>query len=241
MRHIVGFMMRIVAYAFAVLAIGTITSGPVAAQCHGPECEDGRSGPPRYFTDRPPADGPRQNFDRPPYDGPRPRSDRPPVRGEPPRDDEPRFDPGNAQPRPWPAASEPRERRPEPAYRSANPSNPSEAYRRFWDERDDRRPRTTASPPPRRAEPPQRLPDRRMMDGRNGSGSGKVTITTAEYRALQDQARELQRLLAARRDVRERGDDRERGDYRERRDFHERERGDHRDMRPGSGPPMIYR
>jgi hypothetical protein len=62
-----------------------------------------------------------------------------------------------------------------------------------------------------------------------------VTISIAEYQALQDQARELQRLLARRGEF-ERGNGPEERDGRPRGDFRERS-----DMREGSGPRTIYR
>ena len=219
--------MRVVACAFVALALGTITSGPAAAQCPGPECEDSRSGPPRYFTDRPTSDGPRQGFDGPPSDGPRQNFERPPHRGEP---DGPRQDrAGHAGPRAWPAASDQGERRPDPSYRRVGPVTPSDSYRRFWDDRDDRPARRTVSrpPTPREAPPYRRITKPRMTPQAPhtaaGPGPGKVTISVAEYRALQDQARELQRLLGRRSDFREGP----------RRDFRDR------DERPG--PHVIYR
>jgi hypothetical protein len=63
-----------------------------------------------------------------------------------------------------------------------------------------------------------------------------VTISIAEYRALQDQARELQRLLARRGEFQERGNGPEERDGRPRSDFRERS-----DMREGAGPRTIYR
>ena len=36
--------MRVVAYGFVALALGAIASGPAAAQCYGPECDNGRRG-----------------------------------------------------------------------------------------------------------------------------------------------------------------------------------------------------
>jgi hypothetical protein len=231
--------MRVVACALVALAIGTITSGPAAAQYLGPESEDHRSGPPRYFTDRPTFDGPRQSFDRPPNDGPRQGFDRPsndgprqsferrPYRGELDRD-EPRQDrAGNAGGRPWPAASDQGERRPDPSYRPAGPVTQSDNYRRFWDDRDGRPARRTVNQPPAPPDtPPKRRvtkPDMPPQVPRTAAGPGKVTISVAEYRALQDQARELQRLLGRR------------SDYREgpRRDFRDR------DERPG--PHVTYR
>ena len=58
-----------------------------------------------------------------------------------------------------------------------------------------------------------------------------MTISIAEYQALQDQARELQRLLARRGEFQERGNAPEERDGRPRGDFRERS-----DMREGSGP-----
>ena len=57
-----------------------------------------------------------------------------------------------------------------------------------------------------------------------------------EYRALQDQARELQRLLARRGEFQERGNGTEERDGRPRGDFRERS-----DMREGLAPRTIYR
>ncbi len=238
--------MRVVACALVALALGTIASGPAAAQYPGPERDDRRSGPPRYFTDRPIPEDPRQGFDRPPYDGPRqgfdrvpndgprqgfdrppnggprqnferlpndgPRQsfERPPSRGEP-NDNEPRRDrAGNAGPRPWPAASDRGERRPDPSSRRIGGATPSDNYRRFWDDGDNPPARRTVNRPPAPRDAP---PDRRVTKPRvtpqaphtasPGPGPGKVTISVAEYRALQDQARELQRLLGRRSDFRE--------------------------------------
>ena len=199
--------MRVVAYAFVALAFGTITSGPVAAQCYGPECEGSRSGPPRYYTDRPAYDGPRQGFDRPPNDDPRQGFDRPQYRSDP-DDNGPRYDrTGDSGPRPWPAASDPRERRTDSPYRRVGPATPSENDRRVWDDRSDRPARPAANRPaaPRDAAPYQRFtkPPVAPQAPRTAAGPGKVTISVAEYRALQDQARELQRLLGRRSDFRD--------------------------------------
>ena len=87
--------------------------------------------------------------------------------------------------------------------------------------------------PPRVAEPRRpSAPD----NPRSAAGSGKVTISIAEYQALQDQARELQRLLARRGEFQERGNGPEERDGRPRSDFRERS-----DMREGPGPRTIYR
>ena len=218
--------MRVVGYAFVALAFGTITSGPTAAQCYGPECEGSRSGPPRYYTDRPAYDGRRESFDWPAND-PRQGFDRPQYRGDP-DDNGSRYDrTGDSGPRPGPAASDPRERRTDPPYRRVGPATPSENDRRFGDDRSDRPARPTANWPtaPRDAAPSQRFSKPAMVPQapRTAAGPGTVTISVAEYHALQDQARELQRLLDRRNEFR----DGPRGDFRD------------RDMRPGGG--VIYR
>src|SRR5581483_7228465 len=178
---------------------------------------DGRSGPPqRYYTGYPP-EQPHEDFDQPP------------VRGVA-SDRGPRYDDvGDGRPRPWPSARPP-ERRPEPTYRRAS-QPPSDNYRRFWDEGNDRRGRPPVSRPlpgarqaapavreaaplsPREAPPPQREaapPPQRDVPERSGGpvarvavGAHQMVISIAEYESLQNQARELQRLLGTRRDFRE--------------------------------------
>jgi hypothetical protein len=242
--------MRVVAYGFVALALGTIASGPAAAQCYGPECDSGRrDGPPAYYTDRPP----QYRSQQPPqWDEPgRPRSrdtgpnvDRPAYRSAPDNRETQYGRPGDAPPR-WPAESDRGDRPPDPSSRRAGPPPPSESDRRMWDERNSPPARSTVMPPPapRDVAGPQPRRPGAADDPRSAAGSGKVTISIAEYRALQDQARELQRLLARRGEVQERGNvPQERGNAPEERDG--RPRGDFRersDMREGSGPRTIYR
>jgi hypothetical protein len=194
--------MRSVVYAFIALSLGTLT--PAAAQYYSPESEGSRSGAPRYYTERPPSRGPEQGFDRRPYrnepDGRGPRDDRANDSYRQ-RDDRP----GEFRPRSGPPADNPAERRPSASYRGADPRPSSAAYRRFWDDRSDRRARTGARPADRRdAAPPRRFTDRRPAGPapRSGVGPGKMVISVAEYRDLQNQARELQRLLGRRSDRR---------------------------------------
>ena len=166
------------AYAFAALALGTITCGPAAAQNYGPRSYGGdgyRSGPQRddgpsrYESDRPRYDGPSR-YDPAPNDRPRgdeqPRyeaerlryDERPTLRRPPAR--------SPARSRFRPAADAWGSRRAIPAGRGRSsapgpiranggpnvtsrpiPPNASEGYRRFWSEENDRRTRTTMSPP----------------------------------------------------------------------------------------------
>ena len=56
--------MRTFAYALVALSLGTIASGPAAAQCNGPECEGSRPAMPYYFTEGTP--GSRGGFETPP-------------------------------------------------------------------------------------------------------------------------------------------------------------------------------
>ena len=220
--------MRVVAYGFVALALGTVVPGPAVAQCYGPDCDSSRRGAPPYFTDRPPQ---YQSQQPPQWDEPgRPRSrdtgpnvDRPAYRSAPDNRETQYGRPGDAPPR-WPTESERGDRPPDPSSRRAGPPPPSESDRRMWDERNGPPARSTVMPPPASRDP------------RSGAGSGKVTISIAEYQALQDQARELQRLLARRGEFQERGNAPEERDGRPRGDFRERS-----DMREGSGPRTIYR
>jgi len=235
--------MRVVAYGFVALALGTIAPGPAAAQCYGPECDNGRRGAaPPYFTDRPPQ---YQSQQPPQWDEPgRPRSrdtgpnvDRPAYRSVPDNRETQFGRPGDSPPR-WPAESDRGDRPPDPSSRRAGPPPPSESDRRMWDERNGPPARSTVMPPPapRDAAGPQPRRPVAPDDPRSAAGSGKVTISIAEYRALQDQARELQRLLARRGEFQERGNGPEERDGRPRSDFRERS-----DMREGPGPRTIYR
>jgi hypothetical protein len=227
--------MRVVAFAFVALALGALTLDTASAQSRGPDYQDDRSGPPRYYTDRP-ARGPEQEFDQPP------------PRGAP--DDRSRgFEPTSAsRPRPWPSDYGPDNRGPRPSYRGPERAPPrSSNYQRFWDDGDGRRGPTTAKPavaprdnaPPQRAvqEPVQeRVPERNQERpperaagpvSRVAVGANQMVISITEYQSLQEQARQLQRMLGTRRDFHE--DRPSRGDY--------REEGPRRD----SGPREIYR
>ncbi len=234
--------MRVVAYGFMALTLGTIAPGPAAAQCYGPQCDDGRRGaPPAYYTDRPPQQSQQPpQWDepgRPSYRETAPNVERPAYRSAPDNRETQYDRTDDSRPR-GPAETDRGDRQPGPSYRHTGPPPQSESDRRMWDERTGPPARSTAMPPPAPrgvAEPQPRRPIA-ADNPRSAAGSGKVTISIAEYRALQDQARELQRLLARRGEFQERGDVPEQRDGRERGDFRER-----RDMREGSGPRVIYR
>ena len=145
--------MRVVAYGFVALALGTIAPGSAAAQCYGPECDNSRrDGPPAYYTDRPPQVRSQQppQWDEPGRPRPRdtgPSVDRPAYRGAPDNRETQYGRPGDC---PAPLAGEIRPRRspPDPSARRAGPPPPSESDRRMWDERNGPPARSTVMPPP---------------------------------------------------------------------------------------------
>src|SRR5204863_2394161 len=137
---------------------------------------------------------PRYEAERLRYDEGRPPDrrldqgfDRPPMRGGPGE----QFRQSGPQQRAWP---DPRERRPDAAPpRSGPATTASEGYRRFWSEGNDRQSRTTMSPPPgRRDGPPPRVTERGPPPPA-ASGNGRINISVAEFRDLQDRVRELER------------------------------------------------
>ena len=109
----------------------------------------------------------------------------------------------------------PDERRPRTSSRQPDSGPPqSDAYRRFWDDgrAPAKRPSASSSAPwprvtvPGQKQPPQQAeqqPAPRAPAQRDAAASGKITIPVAEYRALREQAAELQRLLGERRGSRE--------------------------------------
>ena len=198
--------MRVVAFAFAVLTAGTVLTSPTAAQNSGPGpyADDPRSGPPRYYTDRP-----RQDSERPPYftDRAPPRRpgegfQRPPYRGAPP-DQGPRYErAGDDRPgpgmRPGP---DPRANREPPPVRHVERA-PAREYEPL--RREERGGRTTVWPPVRTgsAAPPPR-PAARRYERPVPRNAERMTISVAEFRELQDRVRELERLVAERHDFRD--------------------------------------
>jgi hypothetical protein len=125
------------------------------------------------------------------------RSGPPPYfTGQPPRREPDR-------PPSWPPAGEPREQQQQqPSYQRAGPPPPMPD--------NERRTRVIPQPPAREAGPPPPPPSR-IPQGRDGEpvarvavGADQMVISIAEYRSLQDQARELQRMLGnSSRDFRE--------------------------------------
>ena len=95
--------MRTFAYALVALSLGTIASGPAAAQCNGPECEGSRPAMPYYFTEGTP--GSRGGFETPPppqqqQRGPADESERHAAQPEsaPPPRPQPAVRPPNSRP-----------------------------------------------------------------------------------------------------------------------------------------------
>ena len=126
------------------------------------------------------------------------RSGPPPYfTGQSPRRD---FD----RPADWPPADGSREQQSSPPYRRAGPSPPMP---------DDRRSRIITKPPVREAGPPPRGPQEREGGpvARVAVGADQMVISIAEYRSLQDQARELQRLRGSSRDFHEERPSRDQG------------------------------
>jgi hypothetical protein len=229
--------MRVAGFVSAALAIGIAMPGPASAQRGGPDYDEDRSGPPQYYTGRPP-DPPREQFDRP--------QNRGAAIGHERRYD----DVGDSRPLPWPSERAAK-RRPEPSYRrTTQAAPPSDSYRRFWDDGNGRQSRPPTAPGPRRVAPPPRdavsapreTPQQREIPERNDGpvarvavGAHQMVISIAEYESLQNQARELQRLVGTRRDFR---DDRgfpDEHNLRDNRDFRNDRSG------PRSGPVEIYR
>jgi hypothetical protein len=172
--------MRCVAYAFAVLALGWAMPGPAAAQSYGPD-EDGR--PPPYDTHRPP-----------------------PQRAAPTR-----FDNRSENYRRfWDDGDEHRSRTvTRPASTSRNVVSPPLPPRRSAPdrgiqeergihERVVRQPAVREHAAPERGDTPSDRDDPPIA--RVAIGPGAMVISIDEYRSLREQARELQRLLGARRD-----------------------------------------
>jgi hypothetical protein len=129
----------------------------------------------------------------PEFDGD--RSGPPPYfTGQPPRRE-------TERPPAWPPAGEPRQQQPPPSYHRAGPPPPQpdqEGRTRII----TRPPVREAGPPP----PPPRGPQEREGEpvARVAVGADQMVISIAEYRSLQDQARELQRMLGnSSRDFRE--------------------------------------
>lgn len=202
--------MRGVVYAFVALAFAAMMPHPVAAQCYGPECDRNRSGPPAYYDERPtyhsnsPNNGQPNNgqpYRSAPYDQGRRDQGRPypPTPYSQPNYSQPNYQQPDYQ-------GQPRS----PTHYSDFPPGvapPARDYRRTRpDGRIEHRTQTTTqvTRTPKAARHPvrQRQPalDRRQA-ARGASATadgGQVTISMAEYRELQSQARELQRLLSVR-------------------------------------------
>ena len=196
--------MRVVAFAFAVLSVGTALTNPAAAQNSGPGpyADDPRSGPPRSYTDRPRQDAERPPYftDRPPQRRPGEGFQRPSYRGAPP-DQGPRYErAGDDRPgmRPGP---DPRGYRESPPARRVERAPPRE-YEPL--QREERGGRTTVWPPVRtgNAAPPPRSVEHRY-ERPVPRNTERMIISVAEFRELQDRVRELERLVAERHDFRD--------------------------------------
>jgi hypothetical protein len=185
--------------AFAFVAFAATIPHPVAAQCYGPECDRHRSGPPAYYDQRPNFHSNPANNGQPysansgqphrsaPYDQGHPHHPMPHAQ---PNHQRPAY---QAQPRPpmgysdMPPGIAPRGG----DYRTARP-----------DGRTELRTQVTKTPTVTRYAVRQHQP---ALNGRKAArnapataGAGQVTISVAEYRDLQNQARELQRLMSVR-------------------------------------------
>jgi hypothetical protein len=183
--------MRPVAFAFALLSLAALTPGAAAAQNFGPGpyADDPRSGPPRrqqdmerppYFTDRPPAQ--RDGF------GPQPLRGEPPDRGQ--RYERAGDDRPGARPAPYPG-----EREPPPAQRRAEkPPRPPETG--------DRQTQTIWPPVRPGDDAAHPSPERRPVHAAPRRAD-RMTVSVEEFRDLQNRVRELERLLAERRDFRD--------------------------------------
>jgi hypothetical protein len=191
--------MRAPACALAALSFAIALSSPASAQSYGPSGDGYRSGPPSYFTERPPA----RSFDGDDDHGPsRGAQDAPwppaPRGGEPPQE---RM--GDVRSHP-PEPSHPRQP-PVRTYRQAEPAPPPEPDRHPPRERETRRTIVTTKPPAPR---PTMVRERDADHGRDGLGQrvmigpNEMVISIAEYEELRSQARELQRLLGRQSDRR---------------------------------------
>ena len=190
--------MRGVVYAFVALTAAAAMPHPVAAQCYGPECDRHRSGPPAYYNERPTFHSNPANNGQPyrsaPYDQGRPYHPMPYSQpNHQPNHQRPDYQDHQAQPRSpngyadRPAGMAP----PGRDHRQARPDGGVEFRTQVT-----RIPRA-ARHAVRRHQPA--LNGRQVArDAPNAAGAGQVTISVAEYRDLQSQARELQRLLSRR-------------------------------------------
>lgn len=200
MRLVECQMRRSVALACSFLALMpfAMTSRAAIAQCYGPECAY-RSRPPVYFNERSTPnsyadpDTSYRSRSGEPDDGPRNRSGSASI-----YDDAARY--RSSSPRPNGYDS--------PPYRAG--SSDDSRYRAYENWRYERpQPRIgleRAGQSPTAVEPrtippgvaaPQDVSDRRRLvrNRPNGPDGGEVVIPMSEYRALQSQSRELQRIL----------------------------------------------
>lgn len=220
--------MRGIAFAFAALTLVAATPLPASAQCYGPECDRQRSAPPARYDERTnfhtnPAGGgqyrqapfgQQQQYQQVPYSQPtyqQPSYQQPPYQQSPyqqpgfqqPAYQQPGYQQPGYQPRP-PAgyANVPPGMSPHMSPRMApGPGPQGHNYR-------------PAPPGGRIATPPVTLPKaarhaayphtpapsgrKAVRQAAPTAGAGQITISVAEYRDLQNQARELQRLMTTR-------------------------------------------
>jgi hypothetical protein len=196
--------MRAPACALAALSLAIALSSPASAQSYGPSGDGYRSGPPSYFTERPPARSFEGDDDRGPsrgaQDAPWPPA---PRGGEPPHPPQERM--GDVRSHP-PEPSHPRQP-PVRTYRQAEPAPPPELDRHPSRERETTRRTIVTTKPP--APRPTIVRDRDADHGRDGPGQrvmigpNEMVISIVEYEELRSQARELQRLLGRQSDRRD--------------------------------------
>jgi hypothetical protein len=218
--------MRGIAFALVALTFVATMPQPVAAQCYGPECDRRRPGPPAHYDERPNFHSNPVNNGQPnrsaPYDQRQSHQGQPyqgqPYQGQPYQGQPYQEQPYQRQPyqghqyRSVPNAPPAYQR---PAYQGQ--PRPPDGYADIPPGVAPRGREYRPAPPDVRIEPrirvtkisrptgnavrqPQPAPKSRKVT-RNASapaGAGQVTISVAEYRDLQNQARELQRLLSER-------------------------------------------
>jgi hypothetical protein len=214
--------MRGIAFAFVAITFVATTPLPVAAQCYGPECDRHRSGPPPSYDERsnfhsnPANNGPL--YRSVPYDQGQRHQGRPyqahPYQGQQYQGQPNQGQPYHPAPHCQPAYQRPGyQAQPRPPMGYSNvplgmaPGTPPGAAPHGYhparpDGRTEVRTQVTKIPKAKRSavRQHQSAPNNRTVT-RHASptaGAGQVTISVAEYRDLQNQARELQRLRGAR-------------------------------------------
>jgi hypothetical protein len=220
--------MRGIACALVALAFAATTPRPAAAQCYGPECDRQRSNAPAYTNERPNFHSYQSNgqpYRSAPYEQGQPYRQAPyqgqPYRSSPYEQAQP-YRPSPYQGQPYQPApyhqgqpyqpmpqSQPAYQRPAyqaqphpPAGYSSVPPGmaPGDAPHGPAHHPEVRTKVTKISRPARsavRQHPP--APSHTVVrSASRTAGAGQVTISVAEYRDLQNQARELQRLLSTR-------------------------------------------